>query len=50
MPHVLLRARGVVLAAPETGGSPIDAEGAQRRIHAMHTAIDEVMAGQEALF
>jgi cell division protein ZapA len=46
--HDLLRARKANSHARD--GAPIDGEAARRRIQAMQTAIDQLMAGQEKLF
>jgi cell division protein ZapA len=46
--HDLLRARKGNSRARDA--APIDGEAARRRIQAMQTAIDQLMAGQEKLF
>jgi len=46
--HDLLRARKGNSHARDA--APIDGEAARRRIQAMQTAIDQLMAGQEKLF
>ena len=45
----LLRARGESPSSSPSAARPIDDPRAERRIHAMQSAIDQVMAGQDKL-
>ena len=46
----LRRAPAAAAAVSDSSTPTIDGAGAQRRIRDMHTAIDQLMAGQEKLF
>ncbi|MEP7329538.1 MAG: cell division protein ZapA [Betaproteobacteria bacterium] len=46
----LLRERKAASVVAAVASTDVDDGTAQRRIHSMHTAIDQVLAGQEKLF
>ncbi len=48
--HELLRLRRGEKPDGAAGAAPIDGDSTQRRIHAMQSAIDQAMAGQDKLF
>jgi len=49
--HDLLRERKATGTGAMTGGGDaVDGDGARRRIHAMRSAIEQTLAGQEKLF